>query len=55
MGSSAVAPMHWLAQSSADSMYFAHSAVLPMHPTGHPSAGWPMDQAERSSAEKPMH
>ena len=29
-------------------MYFAHSAMLPMHPVGYPLAGWPMDQAEGS-------
>ena len=41
--------------SVVDSMRLVHSAVLPMHPAVHPSAEGPMDQAERLSAEKPMH
>ena len=55
MGSSVVAPIHYLVPSVVDSMRVMHSAVLPMHPAVHPSAERPMDQAERLSAEKPTY
>jgi hypothetical protein len=54
-GSSAVASMHWTVLPSAGSMCPVHSAVLLIHSVEIPSVGWPMDQAKRSSAEKPMH
>ena len=41
--------------SVVDSMRLVHLAVLPMRPAVYSSAERPMDQAERLSAEKPIH